>query len=1164
MSDFVHLHLHSEYSLLDGACRTADIPKKAKREGHTAVALTDHGVMYGAVAFYRACRAEGVKPIIGCEVYVAPRSRFDREGKADLSGHHLILLVKNETGYRNLIFLVSAGFTEGFYGKPRIDMAFLREHSEGLIALSACLAGKIPQEILAGDFQGAEKTAREMREIFGDGNFFLEIQDHALTDEKTVAQALRELSEKTGIGLVATNDVHYLEKADAYAQSVLLCIQTGNVLSDGRPFGFETDEFYYKSTAEMKALFADYPGAIENTVRIAEQCNFDFIFGQTHLPTFEPPAGKTHAACLAELVRTGFSARVSRGYIDFSAAPRASYEERIAYELSVIENMGFCAYFLIVQDFVAYAKRAGIPVGPGRGSGAGSLVAYCIGITDVDPIAYDLLFERFLNPERVSLPDFDIDFCYDRRGEVIEYVRRRYGTDHVAQIVTFGTMAARAAVRDVGRALGMPYNEVDAVARLIPHEMNVKIADSLRKKELRAMYDGSEEVRRLLDTAMALEGMPRHASTHAAGLVITEHPTVEYVPLSTNGDTIVTQYDMDTDAALGLVKFDFLGLRYLTVIADAEREIRKTVPDFSIAKVPTDDAPTYRLISAGQTNGVFQLESGGMKQMLTQLRPENMQDIIAAVALYRPGPMDSIPRYIACRHGEQKVSYAVPAMEKILGVTYGCIVYQEQVMQIFRELAGYSYAHADVVRRAMAKKKEKEMQAERALFLKGAAERGVDNATAEGIFDEMAGFASYAFNRSHATAYGLLSYRTAYLKCHYPCAYFAALMTAVWGDNAKLGEYMAECQARGIAVLSPDINESQLHFSVAGDHIRFGLLALKNVGRQFVEQILAEREKGEFRSFEDFAERMAGGDSNRRQVEALIKCGAFDRLGVYRSQLLQVYEQILGAAADRARSNLTGQIDLFSMAGEAAPGAEFSYPDIPEFSVKERLLLEKESTGMYFSGHILDDYDHHTSAIPHESIADILRSYSKESGESDRYRERQSVTLVGVIARRVNKSTRSGESMAFLTLEERMGSMEVLVFPKILAKYDAELCPERAVCARGTLSFREGDDPKLILSEVTPLLDNASYAATEKKPETAAEQAAGPGKRLFVRVPSLDSAVSRLVLSFAAAYPGDTPLVLYDRAEKRYVTAAAHSVAADADFVEVLQKKLGAENVILK
>lgn len=1150
MGEFVHLHLHSEYSLLDGACRVSDIPLAAKREKHHAVAITDHGVMYGAVQFYRACKEQGILPIIGCEVYVAPRSRFDKNGRADASGYHLVLLVENETGYRNLIALVSAGFLDGFYAKPRVDTELLRSHHEGLIALSACLAGKIPQEILAGDLNGAEQTAREMEAIFGKDHFYLEVQDHALTDEKTVAVALRDLSARTGIGLVATNDVHYLRQEDAETQAILLCVQTGNVITDGRPIGFETDEFYYKSTEEMKALFSDYPGAIENTVKIAEMCRFDFRFGETHLPTFAPPPHKTHRECLGELAEAGFRARVSRGYIDFSCASEEYYRARMEEELSVIDRMGFCAYFLIVQDFVAFAKRSGIPVGPGRGSGAGSLVAYCIGITDIDPLRYDLLFERFLNPERVSLPDFDIDFCYDRRGEVIEYVKRKYGADHVAQIVTFGTMAARAAVRDVGRALGMPYGEVDRVARLIPHEPNVTIADALQKSELHTLYDSSPETKRLLDIAMMLEGMPRHASTHAAGIVITEQPTSYYVPLSTNGDTVVTQYDMDTDAALGLVKFDFLGLRYLTILADAERAVRETDSSFSLAKIPIDDAAAYRLMSEGRTNGIFQLESSGMRQLLSQMKPRTLEDVIAAIALYRPGPMDSIPRYIAARNGSSTVTYDVPALKKILSVTNGCIVYQEQVMQICRELAGYSFAHADVVRRAMAKKKADVMAAERAAFEAGAAARGVPAETAKKVFDDMVGFASYAFNKSHAAAYALIAYRTAYMKAHYMPAYMAALMTSVLSDTVKLGEYIGECQQAGIAVLAPDINESGVYFSAVGNNIRFGLLAVKNVGAPFAEKVLTERKNGTFSDFEDFVNRMAEtGDLNRRQMESLIKCGAFDNCGTYRSRLLASYEQMISAASARVRGNLTGQMDLFSSSA-ALPQSGFSYPELPDFSGKEKILLEKESMGMSFSGHLLDDYREQAKMHHCISVAALLQSYSEESGESDQYRDGQSVSVLGAVGKCTSKKTRSGEEMAFFLLEERYATMEIVVFPKLLQRYHEAILSGNVVLAGGHLSFREGEKPKLILETLQCLHPDESEKPKER--------------RLFLKVPDIADPICRSALTLAKGYPGDVTLVFYDSHTGRYLPVKEMMVSDVPDLLAGLSRLLGEKNVVLR
>ena len=1153
MQDFVHLHLHSEYSLLDGACRVRDIPKAAAAAGHRAVAITDHGVMYGAVAFFRACLDEGIKPIIGCEVYVAPRSRLSKEGKSDSSGDHLILLCKNEVGYRNLIAMVSASFTEGFYSKPRIDMELLERHKEGLIALSACLAGTIPRRILMGDIKAAETYARRMQALFGE-DFYLELQDHGLADEATVVKALCELSARTGIPLVATNDVHYLKKNDSEIQATMMCIQTNSVITDGRPLGFETDEFYYKSTDEMQTLFGHIEGALENSVKIAEKCNFSFAFDKVHMPAFPTPSGLSHGEYLARLAAEGLERRMSCGDIDLSFGTVAEYQERIAYELSVIGSMGFDGYFLIVRDFIAYAKEQGIPVGPGRGSGAGSMVAYCVGITDIDPFRYGLLFERFLNPERVSLPDFDTDICYERRDEVIAYVRRRYGEDHVAQIVTFGTLAARAAVRDVGRAMGLPYAEVDAVAKQIPRALGVKIETALRRRELRELYDSSETVRKLLDTAMALEGMPRHASTHAAGVVITEEPLSHYLPLATNGDAIVTQYDMDTVAALGLVKFDLLGLRYLTIISDAERAVRETVPDFDITRAPLDDEATYRLLSEGRTGGVFQLESGGMRQLLTEMRPKTVYDITAAIALYRPGPMESIPHYLACREGRETPIYETEALREILGDTHGCIVYQEQVMQIFRRLAGYSYARADIVRRAMSKKKASVLSAERDGFVRGAGERGVPREAAEALFDRMQSFAEYAFNKSHAAAYATLSFRTAYLKAHHPREYMAALLTSVLGDMTKTAEYIAEATRYGIAVLPPDINESRMTFSVSGENIRFGLLALRNVGRPFVEAILAERAARPFTSFGDFLERMSGKDMNRRQVETLIKCGAFDRLGVFRSRLLSVYEAMLDEIAQRDRAGVTGQMDIFSMGDAPEKAPEYRYPDIPEFGVRELLTLEKESSGMYFSGHIIEDYGKHMKTLSCTPISEILDGFGEE-GEGATYTEGQRITVGGVITRRTVKNLKNGSTMGFLTLEDRYGEIDGIVFAKTLDSLGRYLIQDTAVAVTGKLSCKEGERPEIIVMSVTPLRSD-----TESPPR----ETGGAPRRLFLRVPSLDSDSCRMALRLLERTTGEIGIAVYDASSEKYVTVSDRYVSADPDLLTSLYRILGRENVVLR
>ncbi len=1188
MSGFVHLHLHSEYSLLDGACRVREIPRAAKRMGQTAVAITDHGVMYGAVAFYKACKEEGIKPIIGCEVYVAPSSRFDRGGRHEYAGRHLVLLVKNEEGYRNLSKLVSLGFTEGFYQRPRIDLELLRRYHGGLIALSGCMAGMIPTYILEGDHEGACRYARELEGIFGKGNFYLELQEHGLADDAAVTEGLFRVSVETGIPMVATNDVHYLRRSDAEMQEVLMCIQMNQTVAEHKNAAFATQEFYLKSEEEMTRLFAAYPSAVKNTEAIAEKCNFDFAFGNTTLPSFVPEDGLSHQESLRRYAEEGLRTRVKDGLISFDRHSEDAYLERIDYELSVIDKMGFNAYFLIVRDFVAYAKGKGIPVGPGRGSGAGSLVAYCVGITDIDPLRYDLLFERFLNPERISLPDFDIDFCYMRRDEVIRYVRERYGEEHVAQIVTFGTMAARAAIRDVGRALGFSYAETDRVAKLVPRELGTTLAAALERKELRALYDESADIRRLVDMAMALEGMPRHASTHAAGVVITERPVSDYVPLTVNDGGIVTEYDMDTVAELGLVKFDFLGLRYLTIIEDAVQEIRKKEPDFDIRKIPPNDKEAFRLLSDGQGDGIFQLESAGMKQMLTQLVPETMEDIIAAIALYRPGPMDSIPRYIACRHGREEVTYPVPELRDILGVTYGCIVYQEQVMQIFRSLAGYSFAHADLVRRAMAKKKLSVMEAERKNFIEGCQARKISAEIAEQIFDDMASFASYAFNKSHATAYALLSYETAYLKAHYTGEYMAALLTSVLGNTEKVSAYIRVCQKNRIRVLPPDINESGSYFTVSDGQIRFGLLAIKNVGKNVVDAILLEREKRPFASFTDFAERMSErGEVNTRTVEAMIKSGCFDRLRVYRSQLMASYTEILEMLASRKRQNVTGQFDLFSSFDDAMPSFRFDYPDIPEYATRELLLLEKESSGMYFTGHLLDDYKKDIRTIAPTAISDILIAFSEDGEESRKapFRENQTVSVAGIVTNRTDKQTKNGGRMFFLTLEDEGGEIEVIAFPSQAEEYGALLMKDSPVYLSGKITLRDEEAPKLILSGARLLFTNReieSGAAGASVPlknsniyrenqgqnkveaKTTSKNADEAENRLYIRIPSLAGLDRETLFSVLKQYPGATETVLFAVDTRKYHLLRGYGVRVTELLLEKLGMLYKAENIVLK
>lgn len=1166
MNGFVHLHLHSEYSLLDGACRISEIPKRVKEVGQNAVAVTDHGVMYGAVAFWQACRAEGVKPIIGCEVYVAHGSRFNKVNTGDGYADHLVLLCENEVGYRNLSEMVSLSFTEGFYNKPRVDEELLRTHAEGLIALSACLGGKIPKQLAKGDFTGACETALTYRKIFGENNFYIELQDHGLPEQKTMLPLLADLARKCGIPTVATNDCHYLRRRDANTQAVLMCIQTNTTVDAGRPAAFATDEFYLKDENEMTMLFRAYPEAIQNTLRIAERCNVEFDFSITYLPKFPCPVGETAEAHLRELTEKGYANRLKNGTLVYGTHTEREYRERLDYELSVINSMGYADYFLIVQDYVSFARSKDIPVGPGRGSGAGSLVAFSLGITDVDPLRFDLLFERFLNPERVSMPDIDMDFCYNRRDEVIDYVARRYGKDHVSQIITFGTLAARAAIRDVGRALGMAYADVDVVARAVPQELNITIKAALEGKALKSLYEESEDVQRLVDTAMALEGMPRNVSIHAAGVVITDRPVSSYVPLAVSNGTVVTQFDMDTIAHLGLLKFDFLALRYLTIIHDAEMQIREREPSFDINKLPMDDAETYRLISSGKTSGVFQLESAGMQKMLTSLAPERIDDVIAAIALYRPGPMESIPRFIESRHNPEKVRYDTPELEPILRSTYGVVVYQEQVMSIFRELAGYTFGHADVVRRAMSKKKASVLLAEREAFIEGAKARGIDERVADKLFADLESFANYAFNKSHAAAYAVISYRTAYLKQHYPREYLSALMTSVLGNQPKVAEYISECSARGIRVLPPDINESRADFSVSGQDVRFGLLAIKNVGEQFLEKILRERQNGKFASFEDFVNRMPAADLNRRMVEALIKAGTFDRLGVYRSRLLAAYETLLDQAAEKGKNNLAGQLDMFSSLGAADQPSLFSYPPIPDLTVREKLMMEREAAGMFFSGSMMESFSKQLKVLSPTPISNLV---SENAEVTDRARAR----VAGIITAVSVKNARNGGRMAFFTLEDQYAEIECVVFANPFAKIGHFVRTDNAVFVSGSISLREDEPAKLLVDHIEELIENANYTeptnteptATQEnvnRSETPAPRSVAP-RRLFLRVPDKQGELFLKAQNLTEIFDGSFPVVFYDASTKQYDFDHA-GVMLDDSLLSSLRELLGAENVILK
>ena len=1171
MVPFAHLHVHSEYSLLDGACRIEGLVDRVAALGQTACALTDHGVMYGVIDFYRACKAKGIHPVIGCEVYLAPHSRFDRSYINGEWHSHLILLCENMTGYRNLIHMVSCGFSEGFYMKPRIDMDLLRQHSEGLICLSACLAGAIPRALADGRMDEAYDICEDFLEIFDREHFYLEIQDHGIPLQRKVNEGLCQLAKELNLGLVATNDAHYLTKADARIQDVLMSIQMGKTVDDPTRMKFETQEFYIKDADEMAALFPEHPEALANTVRIAERCQVEFEFGKYHLPEFDVPAGYTSLEYLQKLCDEGFAKRYPND--------DGTVRKRLQYEIDMIAKMGFVDYFLIVSDFIGYAKSQGIPVGPGRGSAAGSIVAYCLAITDLDPIHYSLYFERFLNPERVSMPDIDVDFCYVRRPEVIEYVTRKYGKDRVAQIVTFGTMAARGAIRDVGRALNIPYNDVDAVAKQVPNELHITIDKALTiNAELKKMYDEQPQVRELIDTARALEGMPRNASTHAAGVVITKDPVDTYVPLSRNGDQMVTQFTMVTLEELGLLKMDFLGLRNLTVIADAEKMIRRHTPDFSIENVDMSDPATYEMLGKGSTMGVFQLESAGITNVVTGLRPQSIEDITAVVALYRPGPMQSIPRYIECRHHPEKVTYKHPLLEPILGVTYGCMIYQEQVMQVFQSLAGYSLGKADMVRRAMSKKKMKELEKERVNFIHGneelgidgAVKRGVPEAVAASLFDEIMDFANYAFNKAHAVCYAVVSFRTAYLKCHYPREYLAALLTSVLDVSDKISEYIQAARDMGIAVLPPDVNESYDEFSVAGENIRFGLAAVKGVGRSFMKQLVEEREaNGLFTSFQDFCERMYDRELNRRALESLIKAGAFDSMHYYRSQLLKIVNPVVDAIAQNRKKNIEGQMDLFGMGNDAVRDTQIALPNIPEVPKRELLAMEKETTGLYLSGHPMDEYRglaRQAQAAPVKQIIDDL------TGENSQptYQDGMTVRLACVITAVRLKSTKNGSMMAYVTAEDDTAAIELVVFPRSLQQCGAYLTEDSAVLLTGKIDAREDEAPKVLLNEAKPLSESTVAALPDgqnpkKSVYTDAQAAKLAPHKLFLRISSMKSEEWPQIKAILLTKPGDTPVYLYPTDTKKK-TLAARRYWCDPDiaFLEKLRFLLREEDVIIQ
>lgn len=1162
MSDFTHLHVHTEYSLLDGACRINELVLRAASLGQKSLAVTDHGVMYGAVAFYKAAKKVGIKPIIGCEVYVAPRSRFDKNHAFDSVRYHLILLCKNETGYKNLIKIVSSSWTEGFYVKPRVDFELLKEHSEGLIALSGCLFGEVAQNILSNNEDAALETAKRYSEIFGKGNYYLEIQNHGMPEELQVIGGAAKISELTGVPLVATNDVHYCTKEDSDIQRVLIAIGTNTTLGEENGLNFSSDEFYLKSEDEMREAFSLYPEAVSNTAEIAEKCNFDFEFGVTKLPLFDIP-GDDHREYLKSSCLNGLKKL-------FNNDVPGEYFERLNYELSVIHEMGFDDYFLIVADFINFAKQNGIPVGPGRGSAAGSLAAFSLGITGIDPIKHRLLFERFLNPERVSMPDIDIDFCYERRNEVIDYVTKKYGESRVAQIVTFGTLQAKAAVRDVTRALGLPYATGDAIAKQISREFS-DIGDALKKNaDLKKLYDTDENVKKVIDISARIEGMPRHASTHAAGVVITRDDVSSYVPLAKNGEQPVTQYIMTEIEELGLLKMDFLGLRTLTVISDCEREVRKKHPEFSIESIPLDDKLVFSQLSSGNTCGVFQCESGGMTNLITTMKPNCFNDIAAALALYRPGPMYFIDSYLANRKNPSLIKYKTPLLKDILDETNGCMVYQEQVMQVFRTLAGYSYGRADVVRRAMSKKKHDVMENEREVFINGlvspegkvlidgAVRRGIDKDTANGIFEDMTSFASYGFNKSHTVAYGLIAYRTAYLKVHFPIEFMAALLTSVVGETGKTIEYINECKRLNIIIVPPHVNKSFERFVSFEDCVIFSLLGIKNIGRALIEKIVAERnENGKYASFWDFCRRVYGPELNRRALEALIKSGALDSLGLNRREMTVNSETALQAAAKEKDLYAGGQLDMFGTFGEAHDSSPH-FKNCDDFTAEERLNFEKEMSGLYFSGHPLERYREVFLKLNCDDLNGLKTSV--ENGENV---DGKQVKLIAVIAAIKKKVTKRDEIMAFCEIEDLSGSAEMIVFPKTLAIFSELISSGTAIFIKGRVSVKD-DEVKIIPDSVS----SAAEAQNEELPKNKnVDDGTNKKKRVgfFIKTAKSDTQKREKAETLISIFNGNCPVYFYIAEEKRYEFAGERLLTSPNEpMLKELKRIFGDENVVFR
>ena len=1183
---FVHLHLHTEYSLLDGSGKIKKLMKRTKELGMDSIAITDHGVMYGLVDFFKAAEEYGIKAILGCEIYVVAKSMNIKNPDKENSIHHLVLLVKNEIGYKNLMKIVSMASIEGFYYKPRVDHEYLKNHSDGIIALSACLGGEIQSNLLNDNYEKAKRDALMYKDIFKDG-FYLEIQNHGMEEQIKVNELNIKLSKETGIPLVATNDVHYIKKEDSKSHDILMCIQTAKTVDDPNRRRYPSDQFYLKSPEEMWDMFSYMPEAIYNTVKIADECNYKYKFHESKLPKFPLPDGKDNPyEYLKETCYTGLIDRYDvfedlrekeLDYNEVSKIVKNSYEarefvERLEYELRVIKQMGYIDYFLIVWDFIKFSYDNGIPTGPGRGSAAGSIVAYTLGITKIDPIKYNLIFERFLNPERVSMPDIDSDFCYERRQEVIDYVVKKYGKDCVSQIITFGTMAARLCIRDVGRAMNYSYSEVDKIAKMIPTMLGITIEKALDlNPELKIAYDSDERVRNLIDVSMDLEGLPRHSSTHAAGVVISSRPLVEYVPLQKNDESIVTQFGMNTLEELGLLKMDFLGLRTLTVMSDAIKMIKENRGiDIDLDKINFDDKEVYKMIGEGRTAGVFQLESPGMTSFMKELKPDNLEDIIAGISLYRPGPMAEIPRYIECKKNPDKVKYETPELESILNVTYGVMVYQEQVMEIVRKLAGYSMGRSDMVRRAMSKKKHKVMEEERKNFIHGIVENGkvvvpgcirngISENVANKIFDNMIDFASYAFNKSHAAAYAVVGYQTAYLMKYYPVEMIAAMLNSIMSTSEKVAHYINFAESLGIQVLQPDINESYSRFTVKGNTIRFGMAAIKNVGSNVVDSIVNLRNsKGKFESLVDFINKMDSSIINKRAVESLIKAGALDNFNVYRSKMLAVHEKLIDSISSDRKRNIDGQISLFG-ATDDLKNPEISYPNIKEFDKRSILAMEKEMTGLYISGHPLDDYARSLEIQTsieiakifsiNETLDEILEKDISDVnilGEKNILKDNDRVVLGGILSSVNQKVTRNNTIMAFLTLEDLTGSIEIIVFPKILDKFKGLCFTDSLVIVKGRISIKEDEQPKLLCESIEPLEKvNSSKVFLRTDNEIEA-------KKLNMLLKEI----------LKEEYKGDTPVYLVAMREKqKFRVPRDRWISLESRAVSILKDKLGEENV---